>query len=216
MWKVFPKLGLLKVLFFSFSCLYFSLLFIILNQTGTVLSASSDSFKAALAISTPVTLLFIGIVFILGKWGWRLLWSCPIIGPLLHTSVCPNLNGAWKGLVKSNFFDDDHSGVEVDIDVKCDLFGFRVNVKSRSGYQESKVIQSDIYKDPQTDTFYLSYIFRSVVPFPMETDDRLFEGAARLEVIIEKDKTTLRGTYWTNRAWQRRQNTAGVVTAVRA
>lgn len=216
MWRVLPRLGLLKLIFLIFSCLYFSVLFLILHQNGSTIDASLDGLINALKISTPVTLLFIGIIFILGKWGWLVLWKCPVIGRLLHKFVCPNLNGNWKGLVRSNFFDDHHNGVEVNIDIKCDIFGYRVFVKSFDEYQQSKVTQSQIHKDAQTGAFYLSYIFQSTVPFPKETDDRLFEGAARLEIIIEKNRTTLRGTYWTNRAWQRRLNTAGILTAERA
>ena len=67
-----------------------------------------------------------------------------------------------------------------------------------------------------TKCFYLSYIFEAHVPAPQATDDRMFEGAAKLEVVFDADDTELKGTYWTNRAWQRGLNTAGTMTASRS
>jgi hypothetical protein len=49
------------------------------------------------------------------------------------------------------------------------------------------------------------------VDLPKETDDSKFDGAAKLAVRFESDDITLIGTYWTNRAWQRGDNTAGTI-----
>lgn len=53
------------------------------------------------------------------------------------------------------------------------------------------------------------------MPIPKKTDDRSFEGTAKLEIIVDSQDTILKGTYWANRAWQRGQNTAGILTIKR-
>jgi len=217
MWKVFPKLGLLKLLFLIFSALFLSALIIVFSSSQEDTFTWSN-FGVALELATPVTLLFIAFIYILGKWGWLLLWEAPFLGRIMHKTICPNLNGEWLGEIQSNFEDSDSNHVikKVVLRIKADIFGFDVKLKSQDGYQESKVTQSELYKDPRTNTFYLSYIFEANVPFPEDTDDRLFEGAAKLEIIVNSEDTVMKGTYWTNRAFQRGKNTAGVIAISRS
>ena len=212
MWKVFPKLGLLKLLLAIFSALFLSALILWLGPDGGTISW--DNFGDSFKLATSITLIFIAIIVIVGKWGWLVFWKFPFLGGILHRAVCPNLNGKWLGAVQSNYNDESGNQIvkEVELTIKADLFGFNLSLRSLDGYQESKVIQSELYRDPRTDTFYLSYIFEASVPIPKETDDRLFDGAAKLEIKISKADTVLKGTYWTNRAWQRGMNTAGLIT----
>ncbi len=216
MWKVFPKIGLLKVLFLIFSALFLVALILVLepNQGSGI---TWDDFGSAFKLATPITLLFIAIIYVIGRWGWLIIWKAPFIGKVMHKSVCPNLNGRWLGLIQSSFKDGDGNNItkEVELAIKADIFGFAMTLNSSDGYQNSKVIQSELYKDPRTSTFYLSYIYEASVPIPEETDDRAFEGAAKLEIIVDSEGTTLKGTYWTNRAWQRGKNTAGILTVTR-
>lgn len=215
MWKVFPRLGLLKFLFVAFSALFLSVLILLFSTKNNGSILSWNQFSSAFEIATPVTIAFIVLIFVIGKWGWLLIWKCPGLGAIMHKSVCPNLNGTWKGTIQSNYLGPDGNPVSKDVtlNINADIFGFKVNLNSDDNYQSSKVVQSEIYKDPRTNTFYLSYIFEAEVPIPEETDDRLFEGAAKLEVIMVDNSTQLKGTYWTNRAWQRKLNTAGIITA---
>jgi hypothetical protein len=217
MWKVFPKLGLLKAIFAVFSALFLAALILFIGPHQTE-GMSWGNFESSFKLATPITLIFIGLVFVIGKWGWMLLWKAPLLGKIMHTSVCPDLNGTWVGTIHSSFKNSDGNNVtkEVKLNIKADIFGFDINLRSSDGYQHSKVIQSELYKDPRTNTFYLSYIFEGAVPIPEETDDRTFEGAAKLEIDVNSENTVMKGTYWTNRAWQRGQNTAGVLTIKRA
>lgn len=217
MWKVFPKLGLLKFLFGTFSALFLSALILLfsIKTNGSILSWGR--FGAAFELAMPVTIAFIVLIFVIGKWGWLLIWKCPGLGSIMNKSVCPNLNGTWKGTIQSNYLGQDGNPVSkaVTLNITADIFGFKVSLNSDDNYQNSKVVQSEIYKDLRTNTFYLSYIFEAEVLIPEETDDRLFEGAAKLEVIMVDNSTQLRGTYWTNRAWQRRLNTAGMIRLIK-
>jgi hypothetical protein len=216
MWKVFPKLGLLKAIFAVFSALFLAALIYFIGPHQTE-SITWNDFGPSFKLATPITLLFIGLVYVIGKWGWMLLWKAPLLGKIMHTTVCPDLNGSWVGTIHSSFKNGDGENVtkEVGLTIKADIFGFDIYLRSSDGYQESKVVQSELYKDPRTNTFYLSYIFEGSVPFPDETDDRIFDGAARLEINVKSEKNIMKGTYWTNRAWQRGQNTAGVLTIER-
>lgn len=213
MWNVLPKLSLFKFLLIAFSALLLAgvLLFIPVEVRGTQ-AYTWQSYREILEIATPISLLYLACLYLLGKVGWKLFWLIPRLGPLLERWVCPNLNGEWSGKIESNYSDASNNFVSKDVSmtIKADFFGFKITTHSKDNYQNSKVILSSLTRDTHTDTFYISYIFESRVPVPMPTDDRIFEGAAKLEVVFRDDGSLmLDGVYWTNRAWQRNLNTAG-------
>lgn len=212
MWKVLPNFALIKLLFFVFSTLLLSAIFFFLDgRSGNQLSWSD--FVDSTKLVTPITILFFVIIFFIGKKGWMLFWKLPVLGKLLNINVCPNLNGRWVGEIYSSFSKDGELNIvkEVELTAKADFFGFDLSLRSLDGYQDSKVIQSELYRDSRSNTFYLYYIFEASVLIPEEEDDRTFEGAAKLEVVIDKSGALLKGNYWTNRAWQRGKNTAGKI-----
>ncbi len=99
--------------------------------------------------------------------------------------------------------------------ISADFLGFDIKLISDDNYQRSTVVQSEIYKDPRDNNYYVSYIFESVVDQPLSSDDSKFDGAAKLSVRFEDDGLKLVGTYWTNRAYQRGLNTAGTIELIR-
>lgn len=217
MWKVFPKFGLLKLLFLAFSTLLLAILVLFL-PTGSGTSFGWSNFSDALTFTGPVMFLFLGVVYLIGKWGWLLLWKIPGLKNFLHKNICPNLNGTWDGLIESTHIGEDGKTVdkEVTLVIKADLFGFNIELKSDDGYQSSRVIQCDLSKNPQDKQFYLSYIFEAKVWDPQPTDDEYFQGAARLGIHMQENGVTeLEGTYWTNRKWREGKQTAGRLTATR-
>lgn len=216
MWKVFPKFGLLKLFFFAFSTLFLTVLVLFLpTSSGNNLGWSS--FSDALTFVVPVMIPFLGLVYAVGRWGWLLLWKTPGLKGILHRKVCPNLNGAWDGLIESTHVEDGSAVIkEVTLEIQADLFGFNIELKSDDGYQSSRVVQCDLVKDPKNKQFYLLYIFESKVWDPQPTDDEYFQGAARLSIHIQDNGVTeLEGTYWTNRKWRENKQTAGRLTATR-
>jgi hypothetical protein len=136
-----------------------------------------------------------------------------LLGNILNIKVCPDLNGKWSGYIVSSFKDDSGKAItkQVEMDIAADFLGFDIKLRSKDNYQRSTVVQSEIYKDTRDGIFYVSYIFESVVDLPKETDDSKFDGAAKLAVRFDDNEITLIGTYWTNRAWQRGDNTAGTI-----
>jgi hypothetical protein len=212
MWNVLPKIGLLKVLFFAFSAMFLAVLILFFgnnHQDGFTWT----NYRHGLGLATPIAMVFFIFVYVSGKWLWKLFWKIPFLGDVLNKSICPNLNGIWSGYIESNFTDENGKRTKkvVELEIKADFFGFTISLRSKDGYQSSKVIQSAIQKDHRTNTFLVSYIFEANVPVPEESDDRLFDGAAKIEVKFEKEDIRLEGTYWTNRAWQRKLNTAGII-----
>jgi len=204
MWKVLPKFFLFKTIFFGF---FIVVTFISIDR----------SFANAIELSSIIILGFMAFVLVLAKWLWKPLWSIPKLDNILNRKVCPDLNGEWSGVVISNFpGQGSQSHTKVKMKIEADFLGFSLFLNSEDGYSKSSVVQSEIYKDPKTGIYYLSYIFEAEVHLPKQNDDRLFDGAARLEVIhLEDQQLKLKGTYWTNRAWQRNLNTAGIIELTR-
>lgn len=203
MWNVLPKFFLVKTIFSTFFLLIVVIIF----------SNTKNDFAEAIQLSSVCTLGFLFFIFTLAKWLWKPLWKIPKIGNILNRNICPDLNGSWTGRIESSFVvNGSRTSKDVIVEIKADFFGFTITLRSADNYSTSKVVQSEIYKDPRTGTFYISYIFQAEVHLPEASDDKCFEGAARLEVIfLEDNKLELQGTYWTNRAWQRNQNTAGMI-----
>ncbi|PTQ86787.1 hypothetical protein [Agitococcus lubricus] len=225
MWKAFKNATLFKTILFVF----YAFILLVLTKLSSIDPSNPvlldwDSFNKNLKSASYLSISFLGIMWILSKWGWRLFWITPGLRYILNRFVCPNLNGKWKGKVFSNYKDDNGNDIskDVEISISADLLDFDIKLKSDDDYSNSKVIMSDIYRDARTGTFYISYIFEGYVPRPKPTDDRYFEGAAILEIkftetgFFGKNIIKLEGTYWTNRAWQRNKNTAGLISLIQA
>jgi hypothetical protein len=218
MWKVLPKLGLIKFLTFLFTILLLSWVLILLGDSDFVVDLGGSHFFSAIKTSGVVSLFFIGITWLLAKWVWVPFWRIRWLGAdILNKVVCPDLNGMWRGQIVSVYKDDagDQTIKEVEMEIKGDFLSFDIRLKSKDNYQRSTVVQSEIFKDARDGIFYVSYIFESVVDQPKPTDDSKFDGAAKLAVRFDGDRCDLVGTYWTNRAWQRGDNTAGTINLSR-
>jgi len=214
MWKVLPKFGIIKLLFLVYSVILLSALTLgyekILDKPAVL---NIENLTEAFKFITPVTFVFILLIYITGKWLWRIFWMVPRLNHILNRVVCPDLNGKWVGTVswKSDDPELEMESKSIAMSVKADMFGFSISVSSEDGYSGSTVLHSEITKHPQTGQFSISYLFQGVVPNPESTDDTLYDGAAKLAIIFNDSGTmTLSGHYWTNRAWQRGLNTAGL------
>ena len=190
--------------------------------SSVLIPSSSGNVSNQTALVTPVSLAFLLLIYALGKWGWKPLWKLPWLGNILNTQLCPDLNGTWEGSLESNFKDKDGNNTitPVRLEIKADMFGFQMTQKTlvsptQKSASSSEVLQCEVFKDPRTKKFYLYYLYQSTVLNPTKTDDKEFFGAAKLEVVFHKETMELKGNYWTNRAWQRNQNTAGTISVRR-
>jgi hypothetical protein len=211
MWKVLPKFALIKFISYGFSVLLISIILMLSDNFG------GDFFlvdlKNTLSFVVPTTFLFLIVIYVFAKYLWKLIWRIPILGKVLNTEICPDLNGLWIGKVQSSFSTEAKA---VEMLIEADFIGFKITFRSIDNYLRSTVVQSDLYRDSRNGTFYVSYIFEAFVDRPEETDDSKFDGAAKLIVRFHSDqKIELTGTYWTNRAWQRGKHTAGTISLIR-
>lgn len=211
MWKVLPKFGLAKL---SFLLLCLVITTGLIWKTQGWLGVSEFFFDGGLSVVSslvlPVLAVFFLITWIFGTYAWRFIWAIPLLDRHLNQKVCPDLNGAWHGTTISTYRGEEIKK-EVKMVIKASFFGFDMRLFSVDGYQRSTVIQSEIIKDPRDGSFYLSYIFESVVDQPQKTDDAKFDGAAKLHIRFEENIVKLVGVYWTNRGWQRGEQTAGSI-----
>ncbi|EGU40156.1 hypothetical protein VII00023_22199 [Vibrio ichthyoenteri ATCC 700023] len=216
MWKIFPKFGLAKVLMFLICFLVTSgVTWFSSGWSGLAHFLKFDGFDVIAQLTMPVLLIFIFLTWLIGTYVWRAVWQIPYLGTsFLNQKVCPDLNGVWIGETISTFTDVDGNPYKksVTLVVKASFFNFDIRLLSDDKYQRSTVVQSEIYKDQRDGSFYLSYIFESVVDRPLETDDSKFDGSAKLHVRFEENEVSLVGVYWTNRCWQKGQQTAGTIS----
>lgn len=140
----------------------------------------------------------------------------------------PDIGGQWRGEISSNWpaiakahgikdkdgkeFQDRITPVTADICVK--LFSISIELKSDSGYQNSKTLSCTLNKNSPRG-FELSYVYRSSVPDPKLSDEQSFYGAGLID-FSSRTPSQLAGVYWTNRKWQEGQNTAGTITLTRS
>ena len=169
---------------------------------------------------------------------WRLLWLLP-----WFQRKAPPLDGVWTGVVSSNrsvqeamkdaakqagalAIDVDSVGValpaltqvNVTATIRTSFVGITLELESAGDrYQTSslKVVEMK----PATDGpgASLHYIFEGRVLNPRPGDVDRFDGAASLT--IHKDdqgRLHMEGPTWTNRAWTRGLNTAGLIRMIRS
>jgi hypothetical protein len=176
---------------------------------ATVNPQFSDVFET---ISLTI-LAFLALVYVSGKWLWKWLWRTPRLGKALDTYLCPDLNGKYTGTISSNYADESGNPIEkeVEMEIQADFFRVSVFVKSVDNYQFSRVLVSELSKDPTDNGLLLIYVFESEVPKAVETDDKRFFGAARIKLTRGGSDLIGRGHYWTDRASQRAKSTAGFI-----
>ena len=140
------------------------------------------------------------------------LWSVPGFSSVLNKFVGPDLRGEWTGDFQFKGVDGQPLSKKLKFEITMSVFHFSMSMISDDEYSTSHVVLSRVLKDDVFGSFVLYYVFESEVVKPLETDVSSFLGSAKLRV---KSGTVLIGTYWTNRNWQNRMQTAGCIKLVR-
>lgn len=140
--------------------------------------------------------------------------------------IFPPLEGMWSGVALSNWPmvegrpRDDHTEplleIPVSMRVKARLLDIKLELSSEERYSASQSVAVRIQRDQEHGTVHLTYVYRSKTKTPRTTDEQSHLGAACLEMATEDRSIELHGVYWTNRSWQRGQNTAGTIKLTRA
>ncbi|MFK7701718.1 hypothetical protein [Pseudomonas caspiana] len=140
------------------------------------------------------------------------LWSMPGISRILNKYVGPDLRGGWTADFQFKGVDGQSQSKILRFEITMSVFHFAMSMTSDDEYSTSHVVLSRILKDEVFGSYVLYYVFESEVVKPVETDVSTFQGSAKLRV---KSGAVLTGTYWTNRNWQNRMQTAGCIKLVR-
>lgn len=180
-------------------------------------SGFSDLWRVA---STSVTLA--GVVVLLV--GQTALFPIVCRLPLVNRWL-PPIDGEWTGQFTTNFpeiakafgLETPHLSdpVIADFTIRARLFDVTissVSVSPRPGYMRADTTAFRITRCVQPKRDVIHYVFDAVVSNPDPTDVDRFYGAARLTILGAGDQIRLEGAYWTDRNWQRGQNTAGTLT----
>lgn len=134
-------------------------------------------------------------------------------------SVLPDLDGTWRGALVSNWplvsarMQDVPAGppaqpVPATLRIRARLLTVHLSLETDSRYSDSETVLVGVSKSGG-DVPCLVYLYLNRTPSPLPTDTGTHHGAARLELRCEDGVPTLRGTYWTDRNWEKALNTAG-------
>ncbi len=166
---------------------------------------------------------------------WRIMWRCPLgIGAFLSQKIYPDLNGTYDMILDSNYnlkqeqlnnHPDRKEGekgkkIELLAEIKQSLFSFKIIVTPKAEKYDatrpmirSVTVATKPFVDTECDEKGLYYVYSQKNINHAETDDALFFGAGRVQILERKDQKKdemhLVGSYWTNRAYNRGLNAAG-------
>lgn len=203
-------------------------LFLCASLVGLRVSQDVELFKAVQQGASLTGLLTTAFVT---TPAWRLLWLLPYF-----RDRAPTLDGEWTGVVSSNWsivdamrnaarqdgspaFDADVVGglpplttVAVRARIRSSFFGITIELETIDDrYQTSSLKVVELRPGADGPGASLHYIFESRVLQPKPGDVSCFEGASSLAIRTDEKVRIMEGPTWTNRAWSRGLNTAGVI-----
>ncbi len=151
------------------------------------------------------------------EWAWHLLSSVGVITVLgsllgryrsawlllaskgLGRWFYPDLNGTWRGTVKSSFTErTGQPDTEIQFIIDQRWGGISMDGRSLSGYHKSASLHVTPALEDRDPVLWVH--FKGIQDAPKRTDEGHFFGSARL--VYDRDTERLQGPYWTNRAHQ--------------
>lgn len=199
--------------------------------TVAVLIALALSLWGGLAIETPSSIwrlasLSATITSVLAL----LLGQTPIFPhfcriPLIRNFL-PPIDGEWSATFRSNWpeiakaygYSSSNDPIKARMTIKARLFVIHietVSITPKPDYMRSDTVSVRICRDAETDKPVLYYIYSAFVADPESTDTDRHLGAAKVIVLQDGKKLTMKGSYWTDRNWPKGLNTAGSLSIER-
>ena len=169
--------------------------------------------------SSSVTFVSLVVVFV----GQTPIFPALCRLPLVR-SWFPPIDGEWIATLESNWpvikrlVDPNSTFVlngptQARITIISRLFFIRMNLVTDSRYSTSKTIFVRVMRDEHDASAQLYYVYRNTTLTPAETDSGSHNGAACLDIHVEKNgEIWMDGAYWTDRNWVKGMNTAGKIT----
>lgn len=146
------------------------------------------------SVTTSVT----ATTFIYGlfrKW----LWKMKIFRKWLV--IIPNLNGRWKGELRSSWINKEtnekYYTEDVEFSIKQSLTHISCVMKTPQMKSSSMIAQ--IVIDEENQKYQLVYSYQSEPNQNLQKESRIHFGTAKLDMNDQYDVSELQGLYWTNR-----------------
>lgn len=152
------------------------------------------------------TFASVPFVLLAGLLVGRMRWTWSSLCRLGLSNWYPDLNGVWRGPLKSprlNAEGTQDAVILMRIDQRWS--GIKVKTESIEGYSQSVTINTVPRVEDGEAVLWMNFLAH--VPEAKETDEKVFYGTSRIS--FDTVKGTIQGTYWTNRASQQGRNTAG-------
>jgi hypothetical protein len=127
------------------------------------------------------------------------LWKCK----LFHFWLVPfpNLNGTWKGIIKSNWKDEEESAQYLQIPVMLTIkqtFTY-ISCVMRTAEMRSQSFNEGFIIDRKNQVLKLSYSYESVPDQTIRNRSAKHIGSIYLDIMKDKNEMSLTGSYWTDR-----------------
>ena len=207
MWKLLPLkflLSLVSILIFFYVILYSS--FIGLPTVNEIFSWEFVRISKFVSYLSTYSLFFYFFFRLFGIFPWKI----PLLKGFLNRNLAPDLSGKWEASIS---YRDSENGIlykKLNFNIKMSFFDFKMTMTSDDNYSSSSVVMSDIRRDSINEGYILYYVFEAFVPNPLPSDTQHFQGSAKVYITpSDGDSLTMKGSYWTNRAWNQGKQTAG-------
>ena len=157
-------------------------------MSGTELILNGDAFKHLPTVLTIDMFLF----WIFAKWGWKWTFLQGWLVPF------PDLNGIWKGKIKSLWKNSDKTEeIITTLTIKQTFLNIHCGVKTMES--ESESYSASFIVNPETGKKQLVYSYYNK-PKPSVRDGSIpHDGTVLLNIIVDNAKVKLEGEYWTSR-----------------
>lgn len=150
-------------------------------------------------IFKPISIIVsfgIGIIELFERWFWK----CKLLHPWF-VSV-PNISGAWKGLLISNYI-NPKTGQKIDsIEIYFIIHQTFSTIKVKQVTVESTSHTIGTGLSKINEAFYLVGTYQNIPKLTNRGKSSIHHGAFNLEVCVNKEIIILEGSYWTDRNTQ--------------
>jgi hypothetical protein len=165
-----------------------------LQQTYQLLNTAVPT---PFALSSTIVFVIGTILVVIANFCWRHLWRWfPFLGKVLF----PDLNGAWRGALKTTWKDANGQSpdpITVTIRIRQTLFSFSVQLETQESRSWSVHVIAEA--NPDAGRFRLWYSYSNQPRAEFLHRSTVHDGVAILEIVPDIDTSIITGHYYTAR-----------------
>lgn len=183
--------------------------------------------REGIKLLNKAILIEIFLLGLVGKVLWRRIWR---LFPSLNQKIFPDLNGEWRGSIRSNWpeiarligadcrgeIEDGLLVKSVSVAIVQDFFRLKLTLDTHDRYSRSVTLFATPIRDDVLGKYVIAYTYKNITNDPKPTDEQFHMGSGYISFEPNGREDQLRGCYWTNRKWKEGQNTAGLIALSRA